>query len=279
MKNKKEGGFITRHSLKPGKGQESAEGFPGITEEGVELAAERARSLYEEIKNLPEGAVVLVGGVSKEVRTRSTMLSYINEIKELSGGDEGVDFVSSEEISVGTKEEGFSGTVKKITEMAESNPENKLIVDLPLMLKQLMDKGWFNQDGSPTEYTKKLLGSGLPLNEMEKQWFADKGILDGEQVGPNPEEVAKNLLKGMERLQNFAKKYLSERPVRVLMVGHSFELDALIMYLKGNGDVNVAEYDEVLGDIINETEVIKINVGDEDLSGEFRGQTYTLENK
>ena len=70
--------LITRHSLKPESGVVGSEKYPGITEEGVELARERGVDLLANIEKSRPGTIVWFGGVTNEIRTCSTMQVYID---------------------------------------------------------------------------------------------------------------------------------------------------------------------------------------------------------
>ena len=43
--------------------------------------------------------------------------------------------------------------------------------------------------------------------DMVEQWFTDRGKIKGEQVGPDPDEVAQNQLKDLIRLKNFIRRF------------------------------------------------------------------------
>ena len=71
--------WVTRHS-KSGEGVESS---PGLSEQGVEMARERAKTIAELITNSEKGSVILYGGVTSAPRTRSTMELYADEAEKI----------------------------------------------------------------------------------------------------------------------------------------------------------------------------------------------------
>lgn len=264
-------GYITRHSLKPSKTNPESAGFRGITEAGVELAKERADEIGQLVEKAEAGTIIFQGGVSPEVRTRSTMQVYADTLRERFEGRDDVIIVDRGQLSTSTKEMGFTATAQSVVDKATQQPEAKVVIDLPLRLNEMMNAGWTAKDGKPSKYTEYLLGGGGSLYDMEKRWFAEEGKIDGEQVGPNPTEVAENLLDGFERLKAFVAKFLPDRPIVIGCVGHSFELDALLAYLAGNGKIDVATYEGLQSGIINETEMIRVSFDGDDIVAQYRG--------
>ncbi len=264
-------GYITRHSLKPSKDVPQSVEYQGITDAGVELAKERAKDIAEIIENAAPGTIIFQSPVSPEVRTRSTLRVYGDALKAAFADREDVIVVPRSELSASSKDVGFSGTLQRVVDRADGDPNAKVVIDLPLRLTEMMDKGWFQKDGKPTAYTNHLLEGGTSLFEAECKWFREEGKIDGEQVGPNPTGVAQNLLKALERLRTFAKKSFPDRPIIVGAVGHSFEIDALLAYLHGNGVVSEETYRGLQSGILNETEMVKIRLEDDGIVGEYRG--------
>lgn len=272
-------GFITRHSLKPTKTNPEAAEYRGITQEGVELAEKRAGEIAKMIEAAAPGTIIFQAGVSPEVRTRSTIQVYSDTLKETFAGRDDVIVVSRNELSQSVKESGFLGTEKSIVARAEANPEAKVVIDLPLRLREMMDKGWFQADGKASEYTNHLFESVASDFEVECQWFREEGKLNGEQVGPNPTEVARNLLGALTRLRDFVRLSFPTRPIMVGAVGHSFEIDALLAYLAGNGVVSEETYRGLQSGTLSETEMVKIRLEDKKVVGEYRGKELSAEAK
>ena len=110
-----------------------------------------------------------------------------------------------------------------------------------------------------------------------EDWFDNQGII-GDLVGPNPKEVAEQQLAGIERLREFAKKYISNRPLVIGSVGHSFNLDAVAVYLANNGEVNKESFEQMKAKMIGETKMIKISERDGKQVLEYGNVIIPLEN-
>jgi hypothetical protein len=152
-----------------------------------------------------------------------------------------------------------------------------VVVDLPLFLKELsMMKRWYAEDGkSYIPYFQELLTrNDNNQYEAARDWYNTQGEIDGIS-GPTPTEVAEQYLEAIDRLKEFAKKQIGDRELVVGMVGHSFELDALIAYLANNGNPTLESFDKISkGSLIKETELTKINIGNEESNVEYRGEKY-----
>lgn len=255
--------FFTRHSIKPkGEDKESVE-FKGISEKGVEKAEERAKEILEDVKKAEKGTVMFLGGSSDMVRTKSTALVYGKKIKELILQEKIADVLVflPEDLE---KIDGFNNKVNFLSEQIENNPDKKIIVDIPLFLKEFsLQKGWVEKDGSLTPYTKELLKrNNNNEEEAMKDWFQNKGKI-GELNGPDPKETAKEHLIGLERLRNFAKKYIKNRLFDIGVVGHSWTLDAVAMYLIDNGEISKEKFESLKAKMIGETKRVRITQDEE----------------
>ena len=254
--------FATRHSIKPkGEDMESAD-FPGISEKGVERAKERAAALLVEVENLEAGTVVFLGGVSEAVRTRSTAEVYGEEMKRLvaeQGREDVLVYLPEDIASI----EGFTKKVEFLVEQAKAHPTEKLVLDIPLFVKEFgMNDRWMGEDGGLSAYTKELLKRNNN-NEQEalKDWLETQGVI-GDLVGPNPKQVAQEQLAGIERLRAFAQKFIPGRPLVIGSVGHSLNLDALAVYLANNGEVTKEAFENMQAKMIGETKMVKISEQD-----------------
>lgn len=265
--------FLIRHSIKP-KGEDvESEKYKGISKKGVELARSSAKNILDDIERSPRGAVIFLGGVSDEVRTRSTAEVYGDELKNLLARREDYIVITREDLPRG---KSYSDMAKQIKQTIDANPDKKIIVDVPLFLKELSLKkrGWFTKEGKPIPYFAKLLERNKN-NEYEtmRDWIATQGK-EGELKGPTPEEVAKSYEKGLGRLEKFAKKYFGDRPYVIGLVGHSFELDAYLTYLAGNGKVDLDSFDKIRADggLIKETELATIQKTPDLTTISYRGR-------
>jgi hypothetical protein len=136
---------------------------------------------------------------------------------------------------------------------------------------------WTDGKGGYSEFTKTLLRMGGD-NESEsvKAWFRSGGKV-GNLTGPKPEEVAKNHLRGLERLREFAVKYVKDRPMGVGAVGHSWNMDALAVYLANNGVVDEAGFEKVGSKMIGESEFGMVELTEDGKAKlVYRGNEYEI---
>ena len=255
----KENFFLTRHSIKPRNEDSESSEFPGISEKGVSLAKERALDIFSYLEKSPNGTVMLISGVSDVPRTKSTAMVYGKEIKNLIKEKDGDDVIVLLLDDV-DKIKGFTNKVNFIAEQIKANPDKKIVLDFPLSMKEFSLKGrWVDDNGNLTDYTKKLLERNGNNEEMAmKDWFDNQGKIE-DFVGPNPKEVAEQQLVGIERLREFAKKYISDRPLVVGSVGHSWNLDAVAVYLANDGEISKEAFEKMGVEMIGETKMIKIS--------------------
>jgi hypothetical protein len=258
----KEGDFFSRHSVKP-KGEDlESSGFAGISEKGVKLAKERAHEILSNLERLENGTIMFIGGTSEVPRTKSSALVYGQEIKKLileQGRDDIISFLPVDLDKI----EGYTNKVNFLVEQIKANPERKIILDFPLFIKEFSLKDrWTDEKGNLSEYTKELLKRN-ENNEEEamKDWFDNQGRIN-DLIGPNPEDIAEQQLTGIERLREFAKKYISDRPMVIGSVGHSWNLDAVAVYLANNGEINKESFEKMKAKMIGETKMIKISKQD-----------------
>ena len=90
-----------------------------------------------------------------------------------------------------------------------------------------------------------------------RDWFENRGRI-GDLVGPNPKEVAEEQMKGIARLREFAKKHFSDRPLIIGSVGHSWNLDALAVYLANDGEISKELFEKMNSTLIEDAGMIKI---------------------
>jgi len=273
----REGDYFSRHSIKPkGADLESSE-FSGISEKGVELAKERSKEIIGNLETTEFGTVMILGGVSEVPRTKSTAMVYGQEIKKylLEQGRNDVIVFLPEDLD---EVEGYTNKVKFLTEKIKANPDKKIILDFPLFIKEFSLKDrWIDEKGNLLEYTKELLKrNGNNEEAAMKDWFDNQGRI-GDLLGPNPEEVAEQQLTGLERLREFAKKYISDRPLIIGSVGHSWNLDAVAVYLANNGKISREAFEKMEAKMIGETKMITISERDGKQVLEYGDVVITLE--
>lgn len=258
--------FITRHTEKNKKEEPSPEGYPGISEAGVELAKERAQEIIELIESASEGTIMPLVGVSPVERTRSTMKVYSKTLKENLAEKKDIIFISRQEIKNLYKEEkGVRKTIEAIKKKLELHPNVKVVIEFPLMLPALSDDRWWNLEDQDKPQEKRRPGpyidhlGGLKRfreqrAESIKQWFEEKGIVNHEQIGPNPSEIAERHLKSFGKLEKFLRKIFPREPLKTVVVGHSLEMDAFFTYLANQGEISSEGFEKIGGEEMQETE-------------------------
>jgi hypothetical protein len=132
-----------------------------------------------------------------------------------------------------------------------------------MFIKEFSFVGDFTtKEGGWTQYTQELLKRSGGDSEMAlRDWLGNQGVI-GDLRGPNPKEIAEKQLDGLKRLREFAEKYISDRPLIIGSVGHSWSLDALAVYLANKGEVTAEAFDEMKAKMIGETEMIKLTQED-----------------
>lgn len=265
------GAFITRHSVS-GKGSE----YEGLTPEGVEKAKESAKELATLIERTEKGSVVFFGGNTYETRTKSTLNAYFDELGEILKKNPDVIMFDHEQI----QEEAKGGHLKAayvLQEKADESPDSKVVVELPLTLRDFNKKEWFySSDGEVRpEWDKLLTKHGKDYSSAIKEWF-DR-VDGGDESLPNPPEIAESYLKGISRLENFIKKFSSDRRVKVVVIGHSFLIDALLTYLANNGEVKSEGFEKIGGEVVDTTELSVIEPDSEgNLRLQYRGNEFVF---
>lgn len=266
--------WLTRHS-KSGKGIESS---PGLSEQGVELAKERAKTISELIKTSKNGTVIFYGGVTSTDRTRSTMELYTDEVEKiLKESGERVHFIKKEDIKEEADQSGYLKTAKAIASKVNNAPDDKVVIELPLFLKEFsMEEYFFEEDGKTAkpQWQALLDKHGKNYSAAIKEWFGDSeanSVVD-------PEEMAKKYLSGIQRLADFSRRFFPDRPLKIGLVGHSFMIDALLTYIANGKIVSPGGFDKIGGDVVQETELSTIEFdGNNNLVLNYRGKKFSQE--
>lgn len=288
---------LSRHSL---RGKDSP--YPGISAVGVEKARERARGdLKELVEKSPAGAVMFIGGASEEIRTKSTAEVYGDELENIFEGREDTVVITKSAVEELVKQGDRTinevvRAVRAVAGIVDSNPDKKIIVDYPLFLKEferqrfLKPETWHKEREVLPYYIALVKeAKGDEADEFLRQWFISKGkITDpdtGEVLeGPNPDNVAAEYLRGLGRLRDFARKHIGkERPLTLVVVGHTPSLDAFITHFastdKRASPENLAAVNN--GRMFVPAEITKIDLGKSNLGivpsvvgVTYRGRTF-----
>lgn len=294
--------FATRHA-RPERNKTEADlaskDYPDLTEGGVEQAKERARV---EISNLidkaPEGSVIIIAATSDQPRTKQTAEIYGDELAEMQKERNNDNLLvitktDVEAMTSGDEEKnntGFSlsrtiNTVKKLDQIVNSNKDKKIVIDYPLMIKELAYKyhnRWTDQSGKKTEYFSEILKKyNNNHEEAGKDWMTNQGRLelpDGRTInGPKPEQVGAEYFQGVQRLHDFVKEYIGERPLIIGEVGHQWDLDALITYLGNQGKVDQQSFEKITGgQFAGEAEMAEFLINDKETKVKYRNKEFVV---
>lgn len=252
--------IVLRHSIKP----DSAEGgqesplYPGISERGVELAAAKAKEVFEIIKQAPPNVVVFIGAVSEMPRARSTAQALADNLEQLSKADDSSTvFISRSTITteIANPDRTALGFVRTTI---NNHPTSRVIVDFPLFLKQLS----LEKSGLLDSEIDKLLDESGDQDEIAavRKWVASWNRT-GDLLGPNPTEVARQYSRAIERMFLIAKKIIPERQFLPLVVGHSWAIDVFLGYLAAGKIINLEAFDDVTrGGLIHPLELAEVDV-------------------
>ena len=275
------GAFTTRHSTPARK--ETVEDprssdYKDLTVSGVEQAKEKAKTdIAKLVENAPAGAIIYIGGVSDQPRTRQTAIIYGNALSEIQ------DQLGDTLVLTKSEIDEMTSKIKTIKDKIRENPDKKIVVDFPLMLKQLTYKyneRWTDKQGNTTEYFTAILAKHNNDSLVAAEdWFKNAGKLkvdDREIQGPTPQQVAEDYLEGLKRLNEFASKIAPDRPVIVSEIGHQWDLDALVTYLANNGKVDLDGFKRVSQEqgISKETEMSTVSISDGKATVNYRGQEF-----
>jgi len=248
----------TRHSIKPGCGEKSAEGFFGLSEKGVELARARARELLERLQQAEDGTVFAFMGATEMERTKATIRVYEDEIRRIVTEDNihDIDVFGESEYD---HTQSIGDNVRNITAELASRADRKAFISFPLQMNEFKLKDrWQNPDQSwASEYAQKIFAENDYDNaRVVEAWLQNQGHLDGLE-GPNPQVVAEEQFAGIDRIKDFVGKLLPDRPVVVGFVGHTPNLEALNVYLQNGGRVDVEGFEKTGRKIFGETDIIE----------------------
>lgn len=285
--------FATRHA-RPERDKSAADPasteYPDLTEQGVVQAREKASGeILSLINQSPERSVIFIGATSDQPRTKQTAEIYGDALAAYSEEAQPSDTLvvtksAIEAMSDEAGKESYSKIIKALQDIAKSNPDKKIVVDYPLMIKQLAhkyDNRWTDAKGNKTEYFSAILKKHDNNHaEAGKDWLANSGTLaleDGRTLqGPLPEKVATDYLEGIKRTREFVARYTGDRPVVIGEVGHQWDIDALVTYL-AKGKVDLDSFQEATGgEIAGEAEMTRFEFDGDMTRVHYRDKDFEL---
>ncbi|MFH0870017.1 MAG: hypothetical protein V1866_03090 [archaeon] len=273
--------IASRHSLKKKEHfyDFNSKKYPGLIWRGIGLAKQSAKDIISELEQTPHNSVFFLGAVSDEVRTHSTARIYGAEMKKLLADNKGYVVVTEEDMA-GNRQQSYRETIGQLKKIIDDNPDKRVVVDVPLFVKQFSMQriGWVDGAGNRTPYSKKILGkAGGDLQAAFRYWVEHQGEpIDGVE-GPKPVEVAKDYQKGLDRLEHFVRKYVPDRPLVTGFVGHNYDATAFLTYIAGGGKVDLATYDRIRGgeQMVKEAEIGTVKIAGENATLTFRKKKHS----
>lgn len=267
--------IFSRHSIK-GEGSE----YEQLSPDGVEKAKKKAgEELVPLIESAEDGTVIFLGGNTNEARTASTLKVYSDQLKESFKGKENVIFFDRNQIKEESKKSGYLETARRLQEEADKNTKAKIVIDMPLLLKNFAKRDWwYEKDGSVKAEQEALLKKyGKDYSGAIKEWFGHGGVINSEQRLPKPEEIAESYLDAIKRLENFIGEFSGMRKTKTVFAGHSFEIDALLTYLANDGKVTPEGFEKIGGKVIDTAELSFIEPDNEgNIHLKYRGEEFVL---
>ncbi len=273
--------FITRHSKKPKDEDLESKRYPGVSEKGVELSEERAKELAEMVEKSESGSVIFISGGTDLVRTKSTAEAYGDKLADIMEGREDVIVMTRSGIQEGAKGKGYSKAVSEIASEIKANPDKKIVVDFPLFLKELspVAGGFYDKNSKLTPWAEGFIKSNKGDEYAAfREWLRTKENA-GDVKNSNSEDMAKKYKIALERLHEFAKDKIGDRPLVVGAIGHSWYIDAFLTYMV-EGKVDLESFDKVAGGgLIGETEMAQITIKGEEAKVNYRGKEFVVDKK
>jgi len=120
------------HAERTGKnpGRES-KNFPGITEKGETQTREKTKMLASTVKGMSDKSVLILGGCSKAVRTKSTLMVFTDELRQIFKDKK--DVIFSKPFNPVTPLDAL----KEIS-MKSNDGRTKIIIDFPLHIEEFI---------------------------------------------------------------------------------------------------------------------------------------------
>ena len=150
-------------------------------------------------------------------------------------------------------------------------PECKFVVGIPLLIKELTIRRWFDEEGRPKEYALDLLKrAGGNQTKIIELWLQDS--MEG-RASPNAQEQAEEFSKGLVRMEEFIKRFIHDRDIQIVAVGQTSELVAYLVNTITEQDLQ--ETYRVTGNKpFEETEMMIVSKSGDKIKVSFRGHEY-----
>lgn len=254
-----------------------SERYFGITKEGEEKSREQTHEIAKIIENLPDRSVIILGGTSMAIRTKSTLEVYTDELRNIYENNDNIIFPASaeelkEELPIENKIfmkyiHHQLETLKLVGDELnyEKNEHKKAVVQFPLWIKQFTTspeewEEWKNYFNSTTDKVNEK-------NEMA-EWI-------GYDKEPNPKKIADAMLVGLKRQQKFFKKFFPDNELVFINVGHNWMLDALFTLLANDEKISKEGFEKTGGEELKYNEFGELDfLPDSTISFRYRDKKY-----
>lgn len=230
--------------------------YPKVSADDYEVIKGEWEDVDKLVENSRENAVVFVGSVTDEDRTKTSADIYNDLFEEKYRNREDVVLISKEDIQkiVDEAKQNKSPArtvLRNLKEMIASHPDKKIIFSYPYLLKDLGLRPDFYhpQNGTPTPFHLAInMKAGDDPDLGALCWFQEKGKIALGPLsieGPEPDETAKRQLEGIANFMRITRFLAPDRQGMRVSFGHGWNLDALAIYL-AKGKVGAEEFGEVL---------------------------------
>lgn len=162
-----------------------SEKYWGLTMNGVAETRKKAEVLVKTINDVPNSSAIILGGCSKAIRTKSTLMVFIDELRRIYEKEKGIIFSQPFNPAMPLY------ALKETSERMESNGK-KAIVDFPLTIEEFISL----QGQRECTVVRKLLTGLCGAEGFFRRFFPNNPIVLV-SVGHSPE---------MDALINFLHK-------------------------------------------------------------------------
>lgn len=266
--------IVARHSIRPDADHPEVPEYPGLSAAGVELARVKAQEIWSVIQQSPADTVVLIGGVSEAARTRSTARALALNLRQLAGTD--ALFISQDDLAL-EAQQNVTAAWRFIQNAIAEHPNTRVIVEYPLFLKQLslVHNGWLDEQGNDCPFFVELMAqNGGDRDRALIDWAANGGVIDG-VVGPSVAGVGAWYSQAIQRTVTVAEQLAPNRSILPLIIGHSWDVDALLGYVAGGGQIDLPIFNEVVAaGMIKPLEYAVLDFSDQSPTVTYRGARY-----
>jgi len=241
----------------PGVGQPRMKNYPRVSVADFEVIKSEWEEIARLVEKAHENAVIFVGSVTDEDRTKTSAGIYNDLFVEKYRNQEDTVLVSKNEVQEIIDEAKKSHSpvrtaLSSLKEAIASHPDKKIIFSYPYPLRELSLRPDFyhQKDGTPTPFhlaIRMKAGDNPDLGAL--CWFQEKGKIALGPLsveGPDPEQVAMRQLKGIDNFMRITRLLSPKRQAVRISFGHGWNLDALATYL-AKGHAGAEEFREVLG--------------------------------